>query len=102
MKIIDITVEKDLATSFHTIFEPGNITERMHSLRSIYPLEFSENAAQILTRVLAEETWPYNPWTQVCCLYTSKKQQHEIDHSLIKKYTLAENMLLRETASFAL
>ena len=102
MEIIDIAVRKDIAISFNTIFEPGNITERMHGLRKIYPLEFFENVAQILTRVLAEETKPYNQWTLACSLYTCKKQQHEIDHSLIKKYTLAENMLLRETAYFAL
>jgi len=102
MEIIDITVRKDLAVSFNTIFEPGNITERMHSLRKIYPLEFFENVEKILTRILSEETRPYNLWTSACCLYTSKKQQHEIDQSLIKKYTLAENILLRETAYYAL
>jgi hypothetical protein len=102
MEIIDITVRKDLAISFNTIFEPGNIAERMHDLRKIYPVEFFENVERILTRVLAEETRPYNNWTMACSLYTSKKQQHEIDGSLIKKYTLAENILLRETAFFAL
>jgi hypothetical protein len=102
MEIIDITVRKDLAISFNTIFEPGNISERMHDLRKIYPVEFFENVERILTRILAEETRPYNNWTMACSLYTSKKQQHEIDGSLIKKYTLAENILLRETALFAL
>jgi hypothetical protein len=102
MEIIDMTVRKDLAISFNTIFEPGNIAERMHDLRKIYPVEFFENVERILTRVLAEDTRPYNNWTMACSLYTSKKQQHEIDASLIKKYTLAENILLRETAFFAL
>ncbi|MEJ7587954.1 MAG: hypothetical protein WKI04_10380 [Ferruginibacter sp.] len=102
MEIIDIAVRKDIASQFNTIFEPGNIAERMHGLRTIYPVEFFENVERVLTRILAEEIRPYNNWTMACCLYTSKKQQHGIDNSLIKKYTSAENLLLRETAWFAL
>lgn len=102
MEIIDIAVRKDLAVSFNTIFEPGDITERMHGLRKIYPLEFFENVEKILTRILAEQTRPYSQWTLACSLYTSKKQQHTIDQSLIEKYTLAENLLLKETAFYAL
>ncbi|MEP7144225.1 MAG: hypothetical protein ABI707_15180 [Ferruginibacter sp.] len=102
MEIIDITVRKDLAGHFNTIFEPGNISERMHGLRKIYPVEFFENVERVLIRILAEDIRPYNNWTMACCLYTSKKQRHGLDNSLINKYTSAENLLLRETALFAL
>ncbi len=102
MEIIDITVRKDIAVQFNTIFEPGNITERMHDLRKVYPVQFFENVEQILIRILAEEIRPYNNWTIACSLYTSKKQHHTVDKALIKKYTLAENALLRETALYAL
>jgi AAA family ATP:ADP antiporter len=102
MEIIDITVRKDLAISFNTIFEPGNIKERMHELRKIYPVEFFENVERVLTSILAENTRPYNNWTMSCSLYITKKQQHAIDRALIKKYTTAENSMLKETALFAL
>jgi len=102
MEIIDITVRKDIAVQFNTIFEPGNIKERMHDLRKIYPVQVFENVEQILIRILAEEIRPYNNWTIACSLYTSKKQHHTVDKALIKKYTLAENALLHETALYAL
>ncbi|MEP7108220.1 MAG: HEAT repeat domain-containing protein [Ferruginibacter sp.] len=102
MEIIDIAVRKDLAGHFNTIFEPGNIAERMHGLRKIYPVEFFENVELVLVRILGEDIRPYNNWTMACCLYTSKKQKLVIDRSLIKKYTSAENILLRETALFAI
>jgi ATP:ADP antiporter, AAA family len=102
MEIIDIAVRKDIGSNFNIIFEPGNISERMHSLRKVYPIEFFENVERVLINILAENAKPYSNWTMACSLYTSKKQQHGIDNSLIVKYTTAENRLLRETALFAL
>jgi ATP:ADP antiporter, AAA family len=102
MEIIDIAVRKDIGNNFNAIFEPGNIAERMHGLRKLYPVDFFENVEKVLINVLAEKTRPYGNWTIACSLYTSKKQQHVIDNSLIVKYTTAENRLLRETAVFAM
>ncbi len=102
MEIIDMTVRKDLAGHFNIIFEPGNIDERMHDLRNIYPIEFFDQIDMVLTRILKEEKRPYNNWTMACSLYTSKKQQHSIDNILIKKYTLSDNEMVKETAVFAL
>jgi hypothetical protein len=102
MEIIDIAVRKDIAGHFNIIFEPGNISERMHGLRKIYPVDFFENVEKVLSSILSEERRPYNSWTMACSLYTSKKQQHTINNYLIEKYTSAENILLRETAVYAL
>lgn len=102
MEIIDLAVRKDLASHFNTIFEPGNIADRMHGLRKIYPVEFFEDVENVLTHILTDEVRPYNNWTTACCLYTSKKQHHDIDNLLIKKYTADEDMMVRETALFAL
>ncbi len=102
MEIIDIAVRKDLANQFNIIFEPGNISERMDGLKKIYPGEFFENVSRILMRILSDEVNNYNNWTMACCLYTSKKQHHIVDNSVIKKYTSAENLMVRETAYFAL
>ncbi len=102
MEIIDISVRKDLASHFNIIFEPGNITERMHGLRNIYPVQSFHNTEHVLTRILSEESRPYNNWTRACSLYTSKKQKHGIEETLIRRYTVAENLMLRETAFYAL
>ena len=101
MEIIDITVRKDIAIEFNTIFEPGNITERMQSLKKNHPPEFFKDAADILLRILAPQTKQYNNWTTACSLYTTKKQQHPIEQELIKRYTADENIMVRETAIYA-
>jgi hypothetical protein len=101
MEIIDIAVRKDLAIEFNIIFEPGNIRERMQSLRKNYPPELFNNAEEVLVRILAAETKLYNNWTTACSLYTTKKQHHNIEEPLIKKYTAAENKMVRETAYYA-
>lgn len=102
MEIIDIAVRKDLASQFNIIFEPGNIAERMDGLEKIYPVEFFESVSRVLMRILSDDANNYNNWTMACCLYLSKKQHHEVDNLLIKKYTTAENEMVRETAFFAL
>ncbi|CAN5558367.1 hypothetical protein BH11BAC3_BH11BAC3_12740 [soil metagenome] len=102
MEIIDIAVRKDLAIQFNIIFEPGNVLERMDGLKNIYPVEFFENVSRVLIRILSDDVNNYNSWTMSCCLYTSKKQNHIIDNSLIKKFTSSENIMVKETALFAL
>jgi len=101
MEIIDITVRKDLAAHFNTLFEPGNNLDRMDSLRKIYPASFLANIEEVLEKILAEEKKPFHNWTKACSLYTSKKQSHNINSLLIQKYTKVENQLLRETAEYA-
>jgi ATP/ADP translocase len=102
MEIIDMSVRKDLGSRFNIIFEPGHITERMHGLRNIYPIQSFQNTSHVLTRILEEESKPFSDWTMACSLYTSKKQKHGIEENLIRRYTVAENLLLRETAFYAL
>jgi ATP/ADP translocase len=102
MEIIDISVRKDLGGHFNTIFEPCSMAERLNGLRKIYPMEFFTNVEQVLTVILEDDQKSYNNWTVACCLYTTKKQHHNIDKNLIKKYTLAENIMVKETAYFAL
>ncbi len=65
-------------------------------------MEFFTNLEQVLTAILSDDQRAYNNWTTACCLYTTKKQHHNIDKNLIKKYTLSENMMVKETAYFAL
>lgn len=102
MEIIDITVRKDLASYFNIIYEPGNVAHRVHELKKLYPVEFFDSVETVLTRILEDEKNMYHSWTMACSLYTSKKQNHQIDQTLIRKYTSSDNSLLSETARFAL
>ena len=101
MEIIEMVVRKDMANKFNIVFEPGDITNRINELHKIYPDQFFKNTEQILIRILGDGKYAYHYWTMACSLYTSKKQQHSIDAILIDKYTVAENLLLRETALYA-
>lgn len=100
MEIIEMIVLKDLAIYFNTIYEPGDIGNRMAELHKLYTDPFFEKAEQVLITILSEEKHAYHYWTMACSLYTSKQQQLVIGTALIDKYAAAENILLRETANY--
>jgi len=101
MEIIELTIKKDLGQYFNSMFEMTSIEHRCAALRSLLKdLEF-QNIDHILVRVLTEKPIQYQVWTKACSLYISKKLLHHLDPLLVKKYTVVENRLLRETAQFA-
>lgn len=100
LEIIEMLVRKDLALHFNVINEPGEIANRMAELHKLYPDPFFEKVEQVLTNILADGTYSYHYWTMACSLYTAGQQQHNIGKTLVEKYALAENILLRETAIF--
>jgi hypothetical protein len=102
MEILDISVRKDLSGNFNIIYEPGEISERMHGLRKVFPSGTFENAGQVLSCILEDKQMAYHYWTTACSLYTSREQRQHIDSGLIKKYTDADNVIVRETALYAL
>jgi ATP:ADP antiporter, AAA family len=102
MEIIDIAVRKDLSNRFNILFEPCTITEKIEGLRSLYPPEAFDDVKDILESILEKENRPYNNWTTACSLYVSKTHNYHLDNKIIKKYTVDENYLVRETALFAI
>ena len=102
MEIIDLTVRKDIAGYFNTIYEPGDVGHRVHQLKKLYPYEFFDKAAEVCSRILSDDSNRYNSWTTACSLYTTKKHRLNIRTDLIMKYISAEDKLLAETARFAL
>ncbi|MDN3659121.1 MFS transporter [Ferruginibacter paludis] len=100
LEIIEMLVRKDLALHFNVINEPGEIANRMAELHELYPDPFFKKVEQVLINILADETWSYHYWTMACSLYTAGQQQHNVGRTLVEKYALAENILLRETALF--
>jgi ATP/ADP translocase len=102
MELIDITVKKDFAHKFNTIFEPGNTTERIHDIEKLYPNKSYKNSEEILTTVIFNENGLYNNWTISSSIYLAKKQGIHIDISLIHKLSQSENKLVNETSKYYL
>jgi AAA family ATP:ADP antiporter len=100
LEIIEMLVRKDLALHFNVINEPGEIANRMGELHKLYPDPFFKKVEQVLINILADEAWSYHYWTMACCLYTARQQHHNVGKTLVEKYAQAENILLRETATF--
>jgi len=101
MELLEITVKKEFAMPFNFLYEPGDIEQRLNSLKSFLPVEKIGQAEYVLSKILTEKPILYNTWTKASTLYISKKTKTEIDISLIKKFIHSENLLLKETALYA-
>jgi hypothetical protein len=102
MELIDITVKKDIAHKFNTLFEPGNTLERIHDIEKLYPKQSYKNTEEILSHVIKNENGIYNKWTISTSLYLAKKQGIHLDISQIKILTHSDNKLINETSNFYL
>ncbi|WP_290792440.1 hypothetical protein [Flavihumibacter sp. UBA7668] len=102
MEIIEVTVKKDLSKYFCLLFEESTIEERCNALRSVYrETEFTE-ISSIMQRILSEKPILYQDWTKACSLYVSRKYTIPIDTVYYNKFLGADNILLQETAQFAI
>ncbi len=100
-ELVEMTVKKDFAHSFNTVFEQASIEDRCAALKHIFPKDSFPEIENILTKILAEDKFSYNHWTRACSLYTSKKYVHRIHEGLIRKYLHSDNFLLKQTAEYA-
>ena len=101
LELLEMTVKKELATPFNLLFEPGDIEQRYKSLKSFLPPGNIKQVENIFSKILTERPIFYNSWTKAIAMYTSKKSNVPIDPLLIKKFSDAENLLLKETALYA-
>ncbi len=102
MEIIEVTVKKDLSKYFCLLFEESTIEERCNALRTVYrESEFNE-ISSIMQRILSEKPILYQDWTKACSLYVSRKYSIPIDTMYYDKFLRADNILLQETAKFAI
>ena len=101
MEIIELTVRKDIARLFNTLFEGTSVEQRCESLRALLADAEFNQANQVLTRILSEKPIDYYSWTKACSLYFSKKYDQFVDVSLFEKFVASDNLLLKETALFA-
>ena len=101
LELIEVTIKKEYASTFNTIFEESDIAYRCSLLKKVMPASVFTNIVTVVTRVLEEEKDNFNHWTKACSLHASKKDHLKIEKSLIQKYLQSENILLRETAAYA-
>ena len=101
MEIIEMTVRKDTANYFNTIFESADLDHKVHALRKLYLNSFFTNVESILAAILREQEYSYGNWTKACSLYTSEKQQVPVTYELVSRYVEAEHPVLREVALIA-
>ena len=101
MEVIEMTVKKELAMPFNLLYEPAEIEHRYNSLRNFLSHDDLERTADIFSKILTEKPIFYNAWTKASTIYISKKTGTAIASDLIKKFTLSENLLLKETALYA-
>ena len=102
MEAIEMTVKMELASKFNLLFEPADIEHKYYMLKSLIPDDVLHKAQDIMERILKEKPIEYTAWTKATTLYISKKYNLKISFQLIKKFTESENMMLRETAQYAL
>lgn len=102
MELIDITVKKDIAHKFNTVFEPGNTTARIHDIEKLYPTQNYRNTEEILSKIIKNEDGIYNKWTISTSIYLAKKQGIRLDASLIKTLSQSDDRLVNETSNYYL
>ncbi|HLG39151.1 MAG TPA: hypothetical protein VI461_05755, partial [Chitinophagaceae bacterium] len=101
MELIEVTVKKDLASKFNTLYEPAEIDQKCYSLKGLFPHQAIQKAEEILNRILEEKPIYFTSWTKAYSMYVSKKYNVLVNPELIKKYIHSENQLLRETALYS-
>jgi ATP:ADP antiporter, AAA family len=101
MEIIDITIRKDFARHFSSLYEPGDIEHRCDSLKALFPENIYKQVEHIISRILSEKPITYHDWTKACSLYVSGKYKHIIEYPLLQKYRDSDKPLLSETAAIS-
>jgi ATP:ADP antiporter, AAA family len=102
MELIELTVKKDFGRYFNHMFETTSIEHRCDTLRVLLKDVDFEKVEHIVAKVLTEKPIQFQNWTKACSLYITKKSLFRIEPGLIKKYSLSENRMVRETAEFAM
>jgi len=101
MELLDMTVKKDFAHFFSTIYEPGDIEHRCAALKNILPKDIFKNFEDIIHKILSEDHFAFNTWTKACSLYFSKQNDFRVSRPMLLKYIESDNLLLKETARYA-
>ena len=101
LELIEVTIKKEYASTFNSAFEDADLSFRCSALKKLIPESAFADIQKVITRVLNTENAFFNHWTKACSLHTTKHGSLKIDRELIHQYLRSENILLRETAAYA-
>jgi ATP:ADP antiporter, AAA family len=101
LELIEVTIRKDFAFTFNTVFEEADISFRCSRLRKMIPDSLYKSIEQVVTHILEEEKEEFNHWTKACSLHSCKFHKLHVKETIFHKYLQSENRLLRETAAYA-
>ena len=102
IELVDMTVKKEFANPFNAAFEKGDLEHRCDLLKSLFPKDLFPDMDSIFANILADKNLSFNNWSKACSLYVSKKIDHKPETQLIHKYLDSENLVLKETAGYAI
>lgn len=100
-ELLEMNISKNHARQFAILFENEELKHRCSKIKLPDGVHI-QHADDVLKGVLDSSRFSYLDWTKSCSLYTGKKNTLHLDHVVVKKYTLAEHPVLKETAIFAL
>jgi ATP/ADP translocase len=101
MEIIDMTVRKDLAHFFNSLYEIESIDHRCSAIQKLFKEKIFAEVGHVLTRILSEKPILYHHWTKASSMYVAKKSSQHLDNKLLDKFINSEIQLLKETAIYA-
>ena len=102
IELVDMTVKKEFANPFNAAFEYGDLEHRCNLLKSLFPKDLFPDMDAIFSNILTDKNLSYNNWSKACTLYVTKKIDRKPETQLIHKYLDSENLVLKETAGFAI
>lgn len=100
LELIDQVADKEFSRPFICIYENRMIEDKCAELT----LRFGEPylSLQIIYRdILRDKSSDYYPWTKACVIYKMTKSKEAVDPVLVSPLQYSTNVLLRETATFA-
>lgn len=101
LELIEITIRKDFAFTFNTVFEDADIAFRCSLLKKVMPGSLYESIEEVVTRILKQQEDEFNHWTKACSLHSIRQEALRVTDTILRPYLQSKNRLLQETATYA-
>lgn len=102
LEVIEMTVKKELAVKFNTIYEPAELDHKCYALKTLLPHTTFQSDQEILNSILAEKPICFTTWTKACTLYIAGKNTVPVNKELLQKFIHSDQRILQETARYAI
>jgi ATP/ADP translocase len=100
-EIIDLTVPKEIASKFNTLFEQSSVAERMSQLK-VHVMYAVVSMDDLSKDILESEEFHYNHWTRAVVMHTMSVNAVINSRKAILTYRSSTEQLLQETSTNAL